>query len=36
VTLKPGDVARIPANTPHQLLVPKSFLYYVIKVQPNR
>jgi mannose-6-phosphate isomerase-like protein (cupin superfamily) len=32
-TLRPGDVVRIPENTPHQLLVPNSFLYYVIKVE---
>ena len=31
--LKPGDIVRITANTPHQLLVPKAFLYYVIKVK---
>jgi len=31
--LKPGDIVRIAANTPHQLFVPKAFLYYVIKVK---
>ncbi len=33
VTMKPGDMVEIPANMPHQLLVPKEFLYFVIKVQ---
>jgi len=33
VTLRPGDIVRIPAKTAHQLLVPKTFLYYVIKVK---
>lgn len=33
VVMKPGDVAHIPANTPHQLLVKKEFLYFVIKVK---
>ncbi|QOY89055.1 hypothetical protein [Paludibaculum fermentans] len=33
VTMKPGDMVEIPANMPHQLLVPKEFLYYVVKVQ---
>lgn len=33
VTLKPGDMVEIPANMPHQLLVPQEFLYFVIKVQ---
>ncbi len=32
VKLTPGDVVHIPHNTPHQLLVPKSFDYFVIKV----
>ena len=27
-----GDVFHIPANVPHQMLVPKSFTYFVIKV----
>jgi mannose-6-phosphate isomerase-like protein (cupin superfamily) len=31
--LKPGAVVHIPKNTPHQLLVPKEFLYFIIKVQ---
>lgn len=30
--LAPGDVVHIAANTPHQMLVPKSFTYFVIKV----
>lgn len=30
--LAPGDVVHIPENTPHQLLVPKNFTYFVIKV----
>jgi hypothetical protein len=33
VVMRPGDVAHIPANTPHQLLVKKEFLYFVIKVK---
>jgi mannose-6-phosphate isomerase-like protein (cupin superfamily) len=33
VQLKAGDIMRIPAKTAHQVLVPKSFLYYVIKVK---
>ena len=32
VTMKVGDVVHIPANTPHQLLVKKEFLYFVVKV----
>jgi mannose-6-phosphate isomerase-like protein (cupin superfamily) len=31
--LKPGDIVHIPANTPHQVLVAKEFVYYMIKVQ---
>jgi mannose-6-phosphate isomerase-like protein (cupin superfamily) len=33
--LKKGDIAHIPANTPHQLLVPKggTFQYFIVKVQ---
>ena len=31
-TVGVGDVVHIPANVPHQLLVSKSFAYYVIKV----
>jgi mannose-6-phosphate isomerase-like protein (cupin superfamily) len=31
--LKVGDIVHIPKNIPHQLLVAKEFLYYVIKVQ---
>ncbi len=33
--LAEGDVAHIPANVPHQLLLPKhsEFIYFVIKVQ---
>lgn len=31
-TIGVGDVVHIPANTPHQLLVKKSYAYYVIKV----
>jgi mannose-6-phosphate isomerase-like protein (cupin superfamily) len=34
VTLKTGDIVRIPAKTAHQLFVPKSFLYFVLKVKP--
>jgi mannose-6-phosphate isomerase-like protein (cupin superfamily) len=30
--MRPGDIAHIPANTPHQFLVPRSFTYYVVKV----
>jgi len=30
--LMPGDIVHIAENTPHQLLVPKSFTYFVIKV----
>jgi mannose-6-phosphate isomerase-like protein (cupin superfamily) len=30
--LSPGDIVHIPANTPHQLLVPNSFDYFVVKV----
>jgi quercetin dioxygenase-like cupin family protein len=30
--MKVGDVVHIPANTPHQLLVKKEFLYFVVKV----
>jgi mannose-6-phosphate isomerase-like protein (cupin superfamily) len=35
VTLHKGDVAHIPANTPHQLLIPAggSITYFVVKVQ---
>jgi mannose-6-phosphate isomerase-like protein (cupin superfamily) len=33
VTMKVGDIVHIPANVPHQLLVKKEFLYYVIKVR---
>ncbi|MBI5282862.1 MAG: hypothetical protein HY858_14350 [Candidatus Solibacter usitatus] len=33
VTLRPGDLVRIPADMPHQLLVKKEFLYFVVKVQ---
>lgn len=33
VTMKVGDVAHIPANTAHQLLVKKEFLYFVMKVE---
>ena len=35
--LGPGDVVHIPANTPHQLLVPKGkdFVYFVIKVKES-
>ncbi|HEY3444671.1 MAG TPA: hypothetical protein VGK29_28225 [Paludibaculum sp.] len=33
VTMKVGDVVHIPANTPHQLLVKKEFLYFVVKVE---
>lgn len=32
VTMKVGDVVHIPANVPHQLLVKKDFLYFVMKV----
>ncbi len=32
VTMKVGDVVHIPANTPHQVLVKKEFLYFVVKV----
>ena len=32
VAMKVGDVMHIPANTPHQLLVKKEFLYFVMKV----
>ncbi len=28
-----GDIVHIPQNTPHQLFVPKSFTYFVIKVE---
>lgn len=31
--MKPGDRVRIPAGMPHQLLVKKDFLYFVVKVQ---
>lgn len=31
-SLAPGDIVHIPENTPHQLLVPKSFDYFVVKV----
>jgi mannose-6-phosphate isomerase-like protein (cupin superfamily) len=33
--LKKGDIVHIPANTPHQLLVPKggTFQYFIVKVQ---
>ena len=33
--VKPGDVVHIPANTPHQMLVPKGgqITYFVIKIQ---
>lgn len=34
IPLKPGDIVRIPNKVPHQLLVPKDFLYFVIKVKP--
>lgn len=30
--ISPGDVVHIPAGVPHQLLVAKSFIYFVIKV----
>lgn len=30
--LGPGDIVHIPANVPHQLKIPKSFTYTVIKV----
>ncbi|GEM_PF-571980 len=33
VTLRPGDIVRIPAGMPHQMLVKKEFLYFVTKVQ---
>ncbi|MBI5086448.1 MAG: cupin domain-containing protein [Acidobacteria bacterium] len=33
VTLRPGDLVRIPADMPHQLLVKKEFLYFVVKIQ---
>jgi mannose-6-phosphate isomerase-like protein (cupin superfamily) len=33
VPLTAGDIVHIPHNTPHQLLVPKSFDYFVIKVE---
>jgi len=32
-TLKAGDILRVAANTPHQVLVPKEFLYCVVKVK---
>ena len=32
--LRTGDIVRIPTKVPHQLLVAKDFLYYVIKVKP--
>jgi mannose-6-phosphate isomerase-like protein (cupin superfamily) len=37
VTLHEGDFVHIPANVPHQVLLPKGgdFVYYVIKVQEN-
>jgi mannose-6-phosphate isomerase-like protein (cupin superfamily) len=33
--LSQGDVVHIPANTPHQMLVPKgsTFIYFVVKVK---
>ena len=33
--VKPGDVVHIPANTPHQMLVPQGaqITYFVIKIQ---
>lgn len=36
--LAPGDIVHIPANTPHQLLVPagSKFTYFVIKVDSPR
>ena len=35
VVLKKGDILRIPANTPHQMLIPEgaSLTYFVIKVE---
>ena len=32
-TLKPGDIVHIPYKTPHQLLVPREFTYFVFKVE---
>lgn len=34
-TLAKGDIVHIPANTPHQLLIPKggTFTYFVVKVK---
>ncbi|MCC7154605.1 MAG: cupin domain-containing protein [Bryobacterales bacterium] len=31
-TISPGDVVHIPPGVPHQLLAPKDFTYFVIKV----
>jgi mannose-6-phosphate isomerase-like protein (cupin superfamily) len=33
--VKPGDVVHVPANTPHQMLVPKGsqITYFVVKIQ---
>jgi len=31
--MKPGDRVRIPAGMPHQLVVKKDFLYFVVKVR---
>jgi len=35
ISLAKGDIVHIPANTPHQLLIPKdgTFTYFVVKVK---